>query len=75
MNPITPMIRIPTPDTLAMVRNSSLVGLRVSFIILVYSLNFNGMEDGYCISFAKRCHVPFKDYSGYIIYNFNESYH
>ncbi len=43
MNPINPMIRIPAADTLAIIVNSSRVGLRVNFNIRVYSLSFNGI--------------------------------
>lgn len=43
MNPINPIIKIPAPDTLAIIVNSSRVGLRVSFNIRVYSLSFNGI--------------------------------
>lgn len=50
------MSRIPAPATLAMVMNSSLVGLRVSFNIRVYSLSFNGIAGVNWGSFAKIFH-------------------
>lgn len=59
MKPINPIIEIPAPETLAIIENSSLVGLRVSFNIRVYSLNFNGIVGEVGVSFANRFHFPF----------------
>ena len=59
MNPISPIMRIPAPATLAITMNSSFVGLRVSFNIRMYSPNFNGILDEYELSFANRFHFPF----------------
>ncbi len=56
MNPINPIIRIPAPDTLAIIVNSSRVGLRVSFNIRVYSLSFNGIVGVDLVSFANWFH-------------------
>lgn len=52
------MIKIPAPATFAIVRNSSLEGLRVSLSIREYSLNFNGIIGVFTGSFANRFHIP-----------------
>lgn len=52
---------MPAPATFAIVRNSSLVGLRVSLSIRVYSLNFNGIIGVFAGSFANRFHIPYME--------------
>jgi len=42
-NPMMPISRMPAPATLEMVKNSSLLGLRVSFNILMYCLKLLAM--------------------------------
>jgi hypothetical protein len=58
MNPISPIRRRPAPDTFAIILNSSLVGLRVSFNIRTYSLSFSGIVGGAVFLVANLFHFP-----------------
>ena len=65
---------MPAPATFAIVRNSSLVGLRVSLSILEYSLNFNGIIGVFTASFANRFHIPYMEQLLYRLYKSSPKY-